>query len=170
MKNLADITNADTYIREELEAAGIPVVQTHGEKHPEVPYSIGGELFGWTLRRQWYYWAVRATPGLPLPVARRLYDMDPRKEVRVAGHCMMPPPEEWTKKLNARGFRVIPDPDEEPPEKFHRMKLEVGGLSWDRDTAFEYVSSYHIDTQEGLNLWAKVVRETEAKIFQALKE
>ena len=170
MKNLAGVTDADTYIRKELEAADIPIVQAHGEKHPEVPYSIGGELFGWTIRRQCYYWAVHAIPGLPLPVARRLYDMDPRKEVRVAGHCMKPPPEEWTEKLNAHGFRVIPNPDKELPELFrNRMKLELGGLSWDRDTAFEYVGSYHIDTQEGLNLWARVVRETEAKIFQALK-
>lgn len=49
MKNLAGITDADAYIRKELETAIIPVVLMY-DKHLEVPYTIGAYSKGSAVR------------------------------------------------------------------------------------------------------------------------
>ncbi len=92
MRNLAGDERANESITDELEAAGIERVAI--DRHGEVPATIGGRLGAFTFRRAWYYWMVEGP--MPLEVARRLY-ADPIgvADVRVAGHCGCPPPDEW---------------------------------------------------------------------------
>lgn len=164
---MAGEKNCDYYIRSELEEAKVPIVATY-DKHPEVSYSIGGSLFGWKMRRQWRYWSVSKTPGLALPAAIKLFDLDTNNVIRVVGHCASPHPKEWTEAYNLSGYIIIPDPKAEPRELFDKFKVEHGMFSWDNDTSYEYINSYHIDTQAGLNLWAKIIKNTEVKIHNAL--
>lgn len=94
MINLAGADYADQAIRDELGAVGVQLVD-HGTRiGGEVPTRYTGTLGAFVFKRLWYYWSVRGP--VPLPVACELY-ADPvgRNDVRVAGHCGCPPPEEW---------------------------------------------------------------------------
>jgi len=131
MENLAGKTRADLHILNELEEAGIEIVE--GERSQgEVPYTLTGKLADWNFLRAWCYWVANAEKGLPLEVAtelhKRKYDgkgKEPHNTyghvVRVAGNCGCPPPEKW---LNDKGM----------------------------------IDSYHIDSQEGLNALADAIR------------
>ena len=70
MKNLAGETKADLYILEELDKAGIKVVE--GERsRGEVPYTLTGKLGNWNFNRAWYYWVAGAQNGKGLPLSWR---------------------------------------------------------------------------------------------------
>jgi len=142
-------------IRVELESAGISIIPLSGpqQKFTEVPYAMIGALgsqkmvneylkmtrlldsesidslcenLEFVFVRRWSYWSV--TGYVPLDTAVKMY-RDPigKRDVRVAGHCGCPPPEEW----------ILP-------------KLVAGQ---------EVVTNYHIDSQEGLNLFVRSVVE-----------
>lgn len=165
MINLAGIKDADNSILQELQEAGIDVVS--GEKsRTEVPYSLTGRLNGWNLSRAWYYWVVSSdTEGLPLEVATKLHnkeylvkgEREPTtygQVVRVAGNCECPPPEEWAfpkgemlnEELKRLGLESINYGD--------LAKLCNDGVI----TAERFVDNYHIDSQEGLNEFARVIK------------
>jgi len=100
MENLAGNADCDVQIERELIRCGIEVIR--GEKtNREVSSSIIGKLGEFEFVRAWYYWTVRG--NVPLEVARELY-ADPvgKTDVRVAGHCGCPPPEEWAMRINER--------------------------------------------------------------------
>lgn len=168
MKNLAGHPEADHFIRSELDQAGISRVD-HGANIPnsEVPTRITGKLGPFEFRRLWYYWSVRGR--VPLAVAEELYaDPEGCKSVRVAGHCACPPPKEWATYFDADGMEVIEDPDgsEErsaneffeahPDLKPARAERYVRSIADVKAEAF--IESYHIDTQEGLNLFVAALR------------
>jgi len=93
MINLAGRQDCDTYILTELAGAGIDA-QAERNNRSEVPYGFIGRVGDFTFRRAWYYWVVSGS--VPLAVARELYANPIGKEdVRVAGHCGCPPPDEW---------------------------------------------------------------------------
>lgn len=76
-------------------------------------------------------WIYWAVRGfVPIEMAREMY-ADPigRRAVRVAGHCGCPPPDEWSE----------------------RWVTESGDG--------EFVDSYHIDTQEGLDLFVRMAHK-----------
>ena len=125
MINLAGVYSCDEFIRGELAQAKIDIITVPIDtRQYEVPFTLKGELGPFKFYRAWYYWVVNGP--MPLAMANRIYD-DPngRLDVRVAGHCGCPPPNEW----EDQGF----------------------------------VNSYHIDSQEGLNLFADCVREVLSK-------
>ncbi len=180
MRNLAGVKEADTYITRELDWAGIEAVQ--GEQSSgEVPYSIRGKIGPWTISRAWYYWVASAgEDGLDVKVADEMHnkaypvkgDREPEtygKVIRVAGHCGCPPPAEWADHYDVDGKKIIVDPDGEQQDQFNRF-VESGFLEENDEYRFaprldgvvdkSVVSSYHIDTQEGLNEFARVVRAT----------
>ena len=99
------------------------------ENRGEVPASIKGVLnkgsdIVFTFVRAWYYWMVAG--NVSLEVARIMYE-NPigAKDVRVAGHCGCPPPEEWARPASGQRF----------------------------------VDNYHIDSQEGLDLFVATMKE-----------
>lgn len=90
MRNLAGSHHPDDYIRNELERARIPVVQTEAHSG-EVAYSLIGKLDDLTFTRAWTYWVVNGL--VPIEVAETLYDNPVGKtDIRVDGHAGCPPP------------------------------------------------------------------------------
>lgn len=118
MINLAGRKDCDTFIRQELEGAGVPIVTVH-TVHSEVPYALIGRMGRFEFHRAWYYWMVSG--NVPMDAANEMY-ADPVgvTDVRVVGHCGCPPPKEW----------------------------EYQG----------HISHYHIDSQEGLNLFVQTMK------------
>jgi hypothetical protein len=170
--NLAGVDPAvtDARIRGELQAAGIEVVEHEALlDHPEVHTHCAGKLGGFAFQRNWYYWVVRGR--VPLAVAEKLY-ADPvgKKTVRVAGHCGCPPPEKWTNRYMPDGREVVPTSQKAEIDHFVERLREKGRVaeaaevlagiyfSDDPKAGEPFVESYHIDSQEGLNLFVRVLR------------
>ena len=99
MKNAAGDKNCDEYLRQELEKAGIEIIELGFPVRQEVPASIVGILNGWTFKRAWYYWVAKAGEGVALPfeIAEELHEQH-GQAVRVSGHCGCPAPREWYKE------------------------------------------------------------------------
>jgi hypothetical protein len=162
MRNLAGVKEADQFIREELALAGIRSLRLPNEegKHPEVPRTVFGFLGGkaffgelaqfdeertesylglvnfqvlqscaeFRFARQWSYYI--ATGYVPMEVAIELYEHPiDRKDVRVQGHCGCPDPREYRPVQNGP---------------------LIAGM--------RCVDCYHIDSQEGLNLFVETLR------------
>lgn len=103
-----------------------------------------------------------------LTVAEEMYATEVgKRDVRVAGHCCCPPPIEWVEYVDANGMRLVSDPDGKEEASYMSL-LERHG--WDADDAMRFVpcasaaavaahvTSYHIDSQEGLDLFASTIR------------
>jgi len=165
-----DSAAADARIRGELQAAGIEVVK-HKKllDHPEVHTHCAGKLGGFTFHRNWYYWGVEGR--VPLAVAEKLYaDPEGKKTVRVAGHCGCPPPEKWTRRYMSDGREVVPAAQKAEIDHFvERLKKRGSELDAAEVLAKIYftddplvgeafVEAYHIDSQEGLSLFVRVLR------------
>jgi hypothetical protein len=173
VENLAGVKDCDKQIELELRRAQIEVV--HGERSKgEVPYSITGKLGEFTFRRAWYYWVVNGM--MPIEVARRLY-ADPvgRRDVRVGGHCGCPAPDEYGSLwLNPEGKRILKTKEKEGCEGYLKSDSEVmrsiaykilaENVFADTPSAVGrgFVDLYHIDSAEGLQLFADAVRDLEA--------
>tara|TARA_S200002703_G_C3781584_1_gene240829 strand:- start:237 stop:764 length:528 start_codon:yes stop_codon:yes gene_type:complete len=171
MKNLAGVELCDSDIVRELLEAKIEIIP-HDRNHAyEVRSSFHGKLNGWRFTRAWYYWVARPIAersGLPLSDAIKLHEAH-GKDVRVAGHCGAPPPQEWVKRYTTDGREVIHDPEGEQLEFFNRLEqegsfeLKAHKFLFVKDLIeAEYeavIDCYHIDTQVGLNALANVLRD-----------
>jgi len=184
MINLAGEKNADKHILEELHLAGIKAVKADEETKGEVPYTFVGKIGKWTLERRWYYWSASVNDrekGLPLDAAMKLHNMKhPTDEtviigdtVRAGGHGGGISPDgyvsqpiynaEFISECKALGIEVhsqksmgIGDDETEYP------KLNYGEIAKlcneGKIKAERYVNCYHIDTQEGLNEFVRVIK------------
>jgi len=165
MKNLAGVPMCDIDIAEELKTAGITLVDVPLSRG-EVPYRIEGRFANFTFWRAWYYWVVKGL--VPLHVAQELY-ADPvgKKDVRVDGHCGCPPPEKpWIHFRDASGVLLVP---QDQYDEFVRVfKDEVPEIMKRQNFRFSddpgkegkpYVECYHIDSQEGLNLFIATLKK-----------
>jgi hypothetical protein len=158
MKNLAGDKTCDTEIFRELTEAKIPIVQVDRVDR-EVSYTLTGKLGELIFRRAWYYWVV--TGPVPLAIAKKLYEHPiGERNVRVDGHCGCPPPEDpWLSYFDAEGNELLHSRDR---DQFDRLQWELPpGQRWSDDPEGEgeaFVMSYHIDSQEGLNLFAETMR------------
>ena len=160
-----DTSALDRAIAHSLERAGIEIArlkQPSGNPASRLrgrlgPIEIARALSGWT-----------ASGPLPLAVARTL-NKHPvgRREMRVAGRDDHPPPEEpWIVWYTADGERVYPvhlqarfravceqSPGlvrTSPPAVFHDEPARIGATA--------YIDLYHIDSDDGLNVFASVLR------------
>lgn len=156
MQNLAGNPDCDAVIQGELLAAGIRLVR--GEKQKgEVSATITGALGAFTFTRAWYYWIVEGK--MPLEVARELY-ADPvgKRSVRVAGHIGSPPPKDpWIEWEDDEGRRIFPI--SKKPENF--SEKDAGYQVFVKDPSKVgkgFVTTYHIDTSEGLKVFADAIR------------
>jgi hypothetical protein len=164
MQNLAGVPECDDFIREELRKARIPEVVGPRVNH-EVAYSYTGQLGPFQFRRAWSYWV--AIGQMPLEFARELY-ADPigKVGIRVDGHCGCPPPEDpWLEWIDADGFKLVRETERDEFERVFKEKLpEILATqrlrfsdNRERDGK-AYVTCYHIDSMEGLRLFADVIR------------
>jgi len=165
MINLAGVRECDVHMRSELVQAGVPIIDIPRE-NSEVPYTVMGKLGKYEFRRAWYYWMVNG--NVPLEAAQEMY-ADPigKKDVRVAGHCGCPPPEEWTRWYTTDGKLVVKT--KELPE--YRKFIDKGifkesvldDLVFTDDPqsvgALGFIEHYHIDSQEGLNLYVATIKK-----------
>lgn len=157
MENLARNPTCDMFIERELRDAGIRLVRGNRQEG-EVPATISGALGAFTFTRAWYYWIVEGK--MPLDVAKELYE-DPvgKTDVRVAGHGGCPPPEDpWIRWEDSKEREIYPlsskpknYPESEPGyEAFFEDPSKIGK---------GYITLYHIDTEEGLKLFAETIRQ-----------
>jgi hypothetical protein len=161
-KNLAGVANCDEHIKYELERCRIPIEQAQGPIQSEVPYTLIGKLNGpYTFTRLWTYWVVEGL--VPLSVAKELY-ADPvgRDDIRVAGHCGCPPPEAWAEWITLDEERVIPVPPDNPKiAGVYTMLNDRMVVFSDFPESFDakqFVTSYHIDSEVGLRVFADTLR------------
>lgn len=166
--NLAGNKDCDSVIRDELSSAGIELVE--GERGSgEVPASVTGKLGQYTFSRAWYYWMVSGP--VPLKVAEAMYKHSVgQRDVRVAGHCGCPPPNEWAEIFDEDGNKIVIDPEgtqetecRAMTERHPNMVASFEKMRFVRDlsevpNAKAFVQSYHIDTLQGLKLFADSVR------------
>lgn len=163
MINLAGDTVADVHVSKELTEAGIDMVDNQEILSGEVPTPFYGTLCGFEFYRLWTYWSVRG--DLPLALAEKLYRADEHKVVRVAGHCGAPPPAEWAvEKIHGKDVIRRAQMDEYVQDEtsvFLDHQIANGDLVMvsDDHNCAKFVTSYHIDTQGGLNLFARFLRE-----------
>jgi len=155
MINLAGNQDCDKQIKEELNQAGIPIIGLLGRMNSEVPARVIGVFNGFTFQRAWYYWVVEGY--MPLEYAKQLYDNYHHLDIRVAGNCGNVKPEEWSE---CKGYKKLCEyhVNRYLNKEINMDELEKIGekIRLDGD---QFVTSYHIDTQEGLNIFAKMVQK-----------
>lgn len=175
MKNLAGNADCDVFIRSELLLARIPIVDHPRTDHPDIKTTVSGQLGEFRFQRLWYYW--QAVGPVPLVLAKQLY-ADPvgKKAIRVAGHCGCPPPEHpWVDHYAADGVQLVHDPDGKQLREVNEMLSSpseyMREVAQSCLTKYRYVldaftvaarsvvSLYHIDSEEGLRIFADAVRK-----------
>ena len=175
MKNLAcnhptyaQILETNATVGSELREAGIPIVQQDPTHRGEVPSEYKGQYEGFTFTRAWYYWVV--TGAVSMEAAKEIY-ANPIgvTDVRAEGHCACPPPEDQSILIDDNTKRIVVANKEwkEGIDMYVRMKSERSLMSWmteyisDKDvkSSTPYVRLYHIDSQEGLNLFMQTIRK-----------
>ena len=172
MKNLAGVKKCDQTITEELKTAGIAQVNSDKNKKSEVPYSVEGiietKMGTLSLTRAWTYWVVEGF--VPLALAEKLYeDSEGKKSVRVAGHCDRVDPKTQVVYVDRRGKELYPKSELKKYDKdslVYQMVKKNKSIRFVDDPTKDgkpCVKNYHIDTQEGLNLFNQVVSSEPTK-------
>lgn len=178
MRNMAGREDCDTYILEELDLAGIRAKKIDVEHRHEVPYTWTGLLSApdssekfvghgkllreFTFTRAWYYWVVEG--AVPYDIALEFHKED-NDNIRVAGDCGCPHPEERSTRLTMDGrlvidyFEVVDFMLRHPKIWYDTARFEWQPTHKDEMRLYDqYVTSYHIDTQTGLNLFAEKIK------------
>jgi len=194
MRNAAGDHTSSEYIPKELAEARVNIDQhTAMIPDPEIKTHFTGNLHGWTFRRAWYYWIARCedefNDGLELKYALPLHNLI-GQEVRLAGHCGCPSPVDncflWCtifakdgkiimpKKAwnaNIKFFEAIAD---KSPERMGAFKdkfipMYAKDIKKAGDSIKIVSNSYHIDTQEGFNIFTNVLKKRQRDI-ELIKE
>lgn len=156
MENLARReydSDADKKVKEELQIAGIPVVRV-GLMNNEVKTYYIGILNGFVFIRAWRYWMVKG--NIPLENAQYLYDNYKDLDIRVAGHCGNPPPEEWAKNKDYDKL-IVPYVNKCRNKEISTEELEKIGKEI-KSQGEQVIDMYHIDTQLGLCKFVEVIK------------
>lgn len=173
MRNLAGDEKCDIHIANELRRCGImsEAYEPEDGRLGEVPSRLRGHLGPFNFRRAWYYWVV--TGPTPLHIASELYANEIGKtDIRVAGHCGCPPPEEpWVTWISTDGREVIPTKQKEEWDKaeaengmlWKTISKYAGKCLFSDDplsiSAKGYVLNYHIDSEVGLYIFCEKIRQ-----------
>jgi len=167
MINLTGIKEADEQIQEELYLAGIELALGERSKGL-VPYSITGKANDWKFERAWRYWIAIAEKGngLPLEVATDMHE----RRYPIIGEGQ---PKSYGQVIRVGGRWGGPYPREcaFPNSEVLRAELKRMGKEFATNGELvelcnrgiihgqRFVISYHIDTQPGLNEFARVLRK-----------
>jgi hypothetical protein len=146
---------ADEKVKEELIKADIPFLNVGIRNNLEVKTNYIGILNGFVFYRAWTYWVVSGY--LPLKYAKEIYLKYKILNIRCAGHCGNPPPEEWCKPKN------IHEQCKPIIDKFFNKEIsedECNKLCKEiRTKGDQFIDTYHIDTQDGLNQIADIIKQ-----------
>ncbi len=157
MENLAGNPTCDMFIERELQNAGIRLVKGKKQRG-EVPATVTGALGAFRFMRAWRYWIAEG--DMPLEAAKALYaDSIGKIDVRVAGHAGCPPPESpWVEWRDNKGRRIFPM-SKKP--KYYSEKDDGYQIYFDDPSkvGMGFIPLYHIDTDEGLKLFASIIRK-----------
>lgn len=139
--------DADKKVKEELTAAGIPVLSLMNSADGEVKTYYIGLLNGFIFQRAWKYWVVKG--NMPLDVAEYIYYNHKELEIRAAGDAGNPNPRDFAvdpiyKKYCREQYKNGKNPDKTKKEYQYNPR---------------YIQMYHIDTEEGLKVFADTVKK-----------
>lgn len=167
MRNLAGRDDSDIWAASELTAAGIDI-EVAPKPYGEPQTRVKGRLGGVEFTRAWRYWV--ADGRVPLDIARCLYEHPVgRRDVRVRGYAGNAPPEGGlVDYYTADGKEVVIDADGSQEAEYDRL-AKKGLLDRDDKPRFAktadglagFVCKYHIDSAEGLRLFADALRGSE---------
>lgn len=151
MQNLAGVRDCDKTVKSELEVAGAHPVKVD-RMNSEVPTSYIGVLNGFKFMRAWYYWVV--TGDMPLNDAIKIYETFGKElEVRTEGMAGNDDPRKWAKNKNY-DKEIKPYLDQHLPiEELTKVSERIS------KQGEQVISTYHVDTQEGLNELCKYIVE-----------
>lgn len=165
MRNLAGLLENNPYINLELSLAGILIAQENGRGEVQSKF-VGylGDACEFKFTRAWSYWVVDG--NVPLDIANELYvNPEARKYVRSGGDCGCRPPETWASWITI-DLKEVFDKDELDKIKSDDMKeslLNNSNFKFVKGDpskiAQQYITCYHIDTWEGLKLFADKIKE-----------
>ena len=160
MKNLAGVTECDDYIVQELLSAEI-TIEGRERSTDEVSASIVGRLGKYTFTRAWYYWCV--TGKIPIKVATEMYKNPVgRADIRVNGNCGCPSPRKGA-VWYCEGKVIIKKKDINFIKKFNKIDESEYFVTDENPAKINgaegFVESYHIDSQEGLNLFVETLKK-----------
>jgi hypothetical protein len=168
MQRFTSGLECDEAVRHELQAAGIEAVRGGPAAGEEIS-SVSGRLGGFTFRRSWCHWVAEGL--VPLEVALAMHaDPAARKGLRVGGHCARPAPGQFaTVWLDGEGNLNLPLGDKEETgaalavlyPAAHRRVEHGARVDFVPDPARRgrgFVDGYHIDTDDGLLLFADTMR------------
>lgn len=158
---------ASETIQEELYLAGIDFVNKKYDSDEQI---VNGKLGNWTFMRAPECWMASSTPrigkGIPLDLATTLYErkypLEGKNHPKTYGHVVivegqteLTHPSEWANpELGALEKAINSGQLEGLSSKEIREKCNAGVLDLPR-----FINSYLVDTQIGLNEFARVVRE-----------
>ena len=173
MKNFAGVNDCDNEIEAELKIARLPVTKLPYKMTSEVPTKIVSLFRDFSFHREWYYWSIKGPT--PIEMARELYaDAEGKKNVRVAGHCGCPGPEDpWIEYYAIDEKRIYSLKDQNEFLTFAESKSETLQRIAKENLDGRYIFSddrekiahsiivplYHIDSQLGLCLFADMLRK-----------
>ena len=145
---------ADLKVKEELQIAGIPVVDLYGYINNEVKTNYIGVLNGFVFIRAWTYWIVRG--NMPLERANELYAKYKDLQIRVAGHAGNPAPKGWTRNKDYNKL-VAPYVEQFRNEEITMDEfIKIGNEILEQGE--QVITSYHIDTQLGLCKFVEFIK------------
>lgn len=155
MINLAGNIKCDKTIKEELRTAGIPYIELIGRLDSEVPASVIGYFNGFLFQRAWYYWIVKGY--MPLEYANELYDKYKELNIRVSGEDGIIEPSQRSES------REYEKECKKLANKYLKKEISLDEVNRRADKikkqGKQFVTSYHIDTQEGLLRFAEIIKK-----------
>lgn len=161
MQNMAGRDDADRYVEHELNRCKIEMRErplSNGEVKTSrygVLQCKGQEI---VLTRGWAYWIVEG--NVPYDLAVKIFEEDVGKEIRVAGHCGAPHPDEWSKWMTPDGVEVLSMKQKEELDRYKDLVdyRRYTFTDTPEEVGARYVTSYHIDTELGLYIFANAVK------------
>jgi len=152
-------------VEKELNQAGIEIIRNEASLTFREAIPICGRLGQFRFTRVWYYWVVLGK--VPLKVATELYKNEIGKsDIRVVGNFGCPPPKEWASWFDDQGVQLVNIREMNKIEKLcikYNNPLPVGlrgVLKKDLSKLGKpFITSYHIDTQIGLNIFVRTLKK-----------
>lgn len=145
----------DDAIRQELVAAGIPVLTLPAHTGGEVKTKHCGLLNGFEFVRAWRYWECKG--DMPLGVAKAIYQQLSELGIRANGHAGNIEPVGYSPEHMAHSKAIV---EQMQAQKATTQEIiaELEKVSVAPGTPL-FVEMYHIDTAEGLAALADYIKE-----------
>ena len=94
---------------------------------------------------------------MPLETAKEIYAKYKHLNIRAAGHCGNPPPEEWSEPKNRQEIC------QSFIDEFFKKEMTMDECNAKCNESLkkeeQFITHYHIDTQEGPNRFVEIVKQ-----------